>query len=168
MFEKLSRSRLATCVAAAVVLVVSASASLAVDLADRIKTVDGEFETVFQDLQDAVINRGLSIVYLGHIDKMLERTASAAADGAASPYLSARYFQFCNSSLTHESLRADPRNIAMCPFLVFAYETTSEPGRIAIGYRAPDLAPGDASETVGVKVHAYLAEIIQQVADEAQ
>ena len=27
---------------------------------------------------------------------------------------------------------------------------------------------GDASEAVGVKVHAYLAEIIQQVADEAQ
>lgn len=168
MFKGFCRSLLATCVAAAVMLVVSATVVQAVDLADRIRTVDGEFELVFQDLQDAVINRGLSIVYLGHIDKMLERTAAAAADGAASPYLNARYFQFCNSSLTHESLRADPRNIAMCPFLVFAYETTSEPGKISLGYRAPDLAPGDASQAVGVKVHAYLAEIIQQVADEAQ
>lgn len=160
--------RLMHCVAAGVMLAVSATAGLAVDLADRIRTVDGEFELVFQDLQDAVINRGLSIVYMGHIDKMLDRTASAAADGAASPYLNARYFQFCNSSLTHESLGVDPRNIAMCPFLLFAYETVTEPGKISIGYRAPDLAPGEASDAVGAKVHAYLAEIIQQVADEAQ
>lgn len=68
MFEKFDRSRVATCVAAAALLVVSATAGLAVDLADR----------------------------------------------------------------------------------------------------APDLAPGNASKAVGVKVHAYLAEIIQQVADEAQ
>jgi hypothetical protein len=168
MFDKFAHSRFARWVGAGVVVAVSTTASLAVDLADRIKTVDSEFETVFHDLQDAVINRGLSIVYLGHIDKMLDRTAAAAVGGAASPYLHARYFQFCSASLTHQSLRADPRNIAMCPFLLFAYETVREPGKISIGYRAPDLAPGEASDAVGVKVHAYLAEIIQQVADEVQ
>ena len=38
----------------------------------------------------------------------------------------------------------------------------------ATACRALDLAPGEASEAAGVKVHAYPAEIIQQVAGEAQ
>ncbi len=59
MFEGFARLRFTRWLAAGVVVVVSTTASLAVDLADRIKTVDGEFEPVFQDLQDAVINRGL-------------------------------------------------------------------------------------------------------------
>lgn len=44
---------------------------------DRMKTVEATFESVLQDLQDAVVNRGLVIDYIGHVDTMLERTADA-------------------------------------------------------------------------------------------
>ena len=151
----------------AVLLSCTATFASANDLEERIKTIEDDFEFVFQDLQDAVINKGLEVVYVGHIDQMIERTAKVAADGKPSPYKHARYFQFCNASLTQESLRTDPRNIAMCPFLLFAFETVAEPGKVSIGYRAPDLAPGEASDAIGKKIHAYLAGIIQQVADEA-
>ncbi len=50
MFDNFPRSRFARWVGASVVVAVSTTASLVVDLADRIKTVDGEFELVFQDL----------------------------------------------------------------------------------------------------------------------
>jgi hypothetical protein len=129
------------------------------------KTVEAAFDTVFQDLTDAVVNRGLVIDYTGHVDTMLSRTASVAGSGK-SPYANARYMQFCSSTLTHEAVAADASNISMCPYLVFAYETTAEPGKVVIGFRPPDLRNDDASKAVRQKVEKLLGQIVSEAADQ--
>jgi len=134
-------------------------ASLASDAGDHIKTVDGSFEEVFQNMQDAVINTGLVIDYVGHVNKMLERTSGVAGEGK-SPYLSARYFQFCSSTLTHDAVSADVKNLAMCPYVIFAYETQARPGKISVGYREPVLTSSVKSKTIAAKVRTLLQKII--------
>ncbi len=139
---------------------------------DTIKTVTGDFDEVFADLQDLVINRGLVIDYVGHVDKMLERTAEAAKGSGSSsgvaPYLNARYMQFCSSALTHEAVEADAQNMAMCPYLVFAYETKADPGRISVGYRQITLAPSPASQAAQAKVHDLLQAIVNDAVGQNQ
>lgn len=127
----------------------------------RMQTVDAAFDTVIQDLQDAIINRGLVIDYVGHVDTMLERTAEAAGV-KETPYLNARYMQFCSSALTHEAAAADPSNLSMCPYLVFAYEARTAPGKVVIGYRAPDVRSDAASQAAGALVEALLKEIVDE------
>jgi len=131
-----------------------------------IKTITGDFDEVFGDLQDAVINRGLVIDYVGDVGKMLERTADAAKGATGSntkvPYLNARYLQFCSSALTHQAVDADVQNIAMCPYVVFAYQTRAEPGKVSVGYRQIQLAPSDASQVALTKVHDLLQAVVNE------
>lgn len=134
-----------------------------------IKTITGDFDEVFGDLQDAVINRGLVIDYVGDVGKMLERTADAAkgADTKA-PYLNARYLQFCSSALTHQAVDADVQNLAMCPYVVFAYQTRAEPGEVSVGYRQIQLAPSDASQAALAKVHGLLKAVVDDAVGETR
>lgn len=156
-------STMASAAAAALMLAFSAGAVSvqASDLPSTMKTVEGGFDTVFQDLTDAVINRGLVIDYTGHSGTMLERTADVAGQGA-SPFVNARYMQFCSAPLTHESVAADPSNISMCPYLVFAYETRANPGTVVVGYRKPDMRDDDASKAVSAKIEVLLQEIVDE------
>lgn len=127
----------------------------------RMKSVDASFDTVLQDLQDAIVNRGLVIDYVGHVDTMLERTAEASGV-KETPYLNARYMQFCSSALTHEAAAADPSNLSMCPYLVYAYEARTAPGKVVVGYRAPDVRGDAASQAAGALVEALLKEIVDE------
>jgi uncharacterized protein (DUF302 family) len=130
---------------------------------DTIKTVTGDFDEVFGDLQDAVINRGLVIDYVGDVGKMLERTAEAAkGSDTKAPYLNARYLQFCSAVLTHEAVGADVHNLAMCPYVVFAYQTRAEPGEVSVGYRQITLAPAAPSQAAQAKVHALLQAVVNE------
>jgi hypothetical protein len=149
-------------------LALSVVTSLPVRAADDMvpmKTVEASFDVVFQDLTDAVINRGLVIDYTGHVDTMLSRTADAAG-AAKSPFANARYMQFCSSGLTHEAVAADASNISMCPYLVFAYETAAEPGKVVVGFRPPDLRNDEASRAVRQKVEKLLGDIVSEAADQ--
>ncbi|MEM7635248.1 MAG: DUF302 domain-containing protein [Pseudomonadota bacterium] len=136
---------------------------LAGEPAKTIKTVTGDFDEVFGDLQDAVINRGLVIDYVGDVGKMLERTAEAATGSdTAAPYLNARYLQFCSAAITHEAVGADVHNLAMCPYLIFAYQTRAEPGEVSVGYRQVTLAPSAASQAAQTKVHNLLQAVVNE------
>jgi uncharacterized protein (DUF302 family) len=137
--------------------------------AETIKTVAGSFDEVFADLQDAVINRGLVIDYVGDVGKMLERTADAASQSAgAPPLLHARYLQFCSAAITHEAIAADVQNLAMCPYVVFAYETRADPGKIAVGYRQVELAAASPSQAAQTKVHELLQAVVNETTRASQ
>lgn len=159
----LLRSFLLTLVA---VTLASAGVCGAQDRRDfTVKHRDAPFEEVFQDLQDAVINHGLVIDYVGHINEMLARTADVAADDDATdntPYLNAKFLQFCSATLTHEAVRADPHNLATCPYVVFAFETNDRPGRITVGYRNPELGVPGPTRFVMEKVTRLLEEVVEQ------
>lgn len=136
------------------------ASTVAAEQGQYLKTVDASFDQVFQDLQDEVINKGLVIDYTGHVDTMLQRTAEVSGV-EKSPYLKAKYFHFCSSSLTHEAAAADTRNIAMCPYLIFAYETQAKPGTVSIGFHEPNLTSSAESQAVASKIRDLLRGIVE-------
>ncbi len=150
----------------------TSSSVFASEPGDTIKTVAGDFDEVFGDLQDAVINRGLVIDYVGDVGKMLERTADVAKGTTGSdskaPYLNARYLQFCSAVVTHQAVDVDVRNLAMCPYVVYAYEARAEPGKVSVGYRQIELAPSPASQAAQTAVHNLLQAVVNEVTGENQ
>ncbi len=133
--------------------------SSASDQGTQIKTVEGSYEEVFQTMQDAVIDRGLVIDYVGHVDKMLERTA-AAVGKEGSPYLHARYLQFCSAPLTHEAVSENLSNLFVCPLVVFAFETKAAPGKISIGFRELRTSTSNGLRADASKLNALLQSVI--------
>lgn len=115
------------------------------------------FEDVVLDLENAIINRGLAVDYRGRIGEMLQRTAEDV--GAEEQiYDNAEFFQFCSAVLSRKSMEADPRNIAYCPYILFAYEEAGGEGGVTVGYRKLPSGPGRDD------VNALLDEIAREAA----
>ena len=132
-------------------------------------TATGNFDDVVFDLENAIIDEGLVIDYRGYVNDMLERTsdvASASTDGAKSPYADATYMHFCSAALTHAVVAADSENIAICPYVVFAYELHSEPGTVHVGYRRPIAGPSEATQAALADIEALLDKIVRAAAGE--
>jgi len=117
----------------------------------------GKFEDVLFELNNAIIDRGLVVDRTGHLQTMLERTSKAV--GSKTPYIEAKYLQFCSARLTHGAVSANPFNIAICPYVVFIFELKSDPGKIHVGYRRPIAGPSKRPRTAPAKVEALLDEI---------
>ena len=151
-------------------LVIGAGTALADDRRDY--TVhykqDADFEEVFADLEDAIINKGLVIDYVGFVNTMINRTAAAVTDSAGyeSPYLNAKFLQFCSAKLTHEAIQISPKNIATCPYVVFVYQTREKPDRIVMGYRNPEIGIPGPTRFVMEKVDNLIKEIVADALSE--
>ena len=130
---------------------------------------EGEFADVLQDVKDAIIDRGLVIDYVGHVDTMLERTSetvgSVTERGVKSPFLAAKYVQFCSAKLTHDAVSANPYNIAVCPYVVFVFEERAAPGQIVVGYRRPIPGPSRLTRRALNKIEAMLSEIMAEATE---
>ncbi len=130
------------------------------------KTKAASFDEIFAELQDVIINEGLVIDFVGHVDNMLLRTSEAAASvtpsGQKSPYLNAKYLQFCSANLTHKAISADPHNLAICPYVFFIYETHSNPGNVTVGFRPPLFGPSKRSGKIKAQVIEFLQGIIDK------
>lgn len=126
----------------------------------------GNFSDVYVDLQNAIINKGLVIDYVGHLDHMLDRTSASAGSvtktGSKSPYLAAKFMQFCSAKLSHEVISANPQNIAICPYVVFVYEEKSSPGIVHVGYRRPITGPSKLSRKVFAKIEKLMDDIVKE------
>jgi uncharacterized protein (DUF302 family) len=148
-------------------LIATYAPTKAEDLGYMLYAKAGKYDDVRDDLKDAIIKRGFVIDYVGHFNKMLERTAEVAGRGAAakqqSPYLNAEFVQFCPSKLTHEAVNANPIAIANCPIAVFVYEFKHEPGKIQLGFRTPVASPS----RVSTEINGRLVELLDGIAKEA-
>ena len=126
----------------------------------------GVFEEVLQDLKDAIVNRGYVVDFVGHVDTMLDRTSGASKSvtetGSRSPFLNAKYVQFCSAKLTHEAVSANPYNVVICPHVFFAFEDKAKPGRIVVGYRRPEPGPSKRSRKAFAKVDDLMMAIIKE------
>jgi uncharacterized protein (DUF302 family) len=126
-----------------------------------VRSVEGAFEDVLGDLESAVVNKGLVIDYTGNVGDMLARTADAV--GKPSPYKQAKYMQFCSAPLTNAVTNASPANLSVCPFIVYAYETVAEPGKVYVGYRKPAAVEGAEKEVAAIE--ELLAGVVAEVAE---
>lgn len=140
------------------------SSAFAQDRKDfAVKHKTAPYDDVFQDLQDAVIQKGLVIDYIGHTNTMLTRTSEVASVEKSehpTPYLNANYVQFCSSALTHEAVAANPYNLATCPFVIFLFETHEKPGRIAVGYRKPEMGITGPTYEIMKKADQLLNDLV--------
>ena len=126
---------------------------------------EASFEDVEFNLENAVVDRGLVVNYKGFLNAMLERTAEVAlADGAnyKSPYLNAIYLHFCSATLTHQAIEADIENIAICPYVMYAYELRATPGTVTVGYRRPIASNSEASQKAFAKIEKLLSGIAKE------
>jgi len=96
--------------------------------------VEGEYDDVRYDLEDAIVTQGLTVDHVSHVSDMLQRTAGVI-EGAKQIYVKGEQFQFCSAKLSRDAMQADPANIVFCPYMVFMYERADAPGKIHIGYR---------------------------------
>ena len=137
--------------------------STAAAQSDEIRTSvsKSSFEDAKFELTNAIVNRGLVIDYTGRLADMLARTGKDV--GSDKPiYRHAEYVTFCSAKLSRAMMEADPANAAMCPYVMFFYETAAKPGEVVIGYRRP-LLRGDAkSKAALTEVDNLLAGILKE------
>lgn len=146
--------------AAVLALTVTASVSQARPKADggvRIYAAKGSYDDIKQELVDAIINRGFKIDYNGKIGAMLERTSKDT--GVESAYKNAEFFTFCSATYSGQAMKADPRTIGFCPYVLFIYELKSKPGEILLGYRRPALIGPKQSKDALTKIDKLLDKI---------
>jgi hypothetical protein len=126
------------------------------------KSINAEFTDVSNDIVDAIVNRGFVVDYNAKVGEMLNRTAADV--GVDKPvYAHAETWQFCSATLSHAMVAVNPVNMAFCPFVVFAYETTSAPGAVVVGYRRYAIIDDTETRDVLDKIDSYLSEIIAEV-----
>lgn len=122
-----------------------------------IEVPGGEFDTVAQDLNDAIVNKGFVIDYHGFIGDMLKRTAADVGSSTAL-YEDAEFFTFCSAVVSRRVMEADAGNIAYCPYVLFVYREAGEGAAVKVGFRR--LPEGGGRD----EVNAVLEEIARAAA----
>ena len=130
----------------------------------QVVTAEGSFEDVKFGLNDAIINRGLKVIYKGNIAQMLERTGGAVK-GARKIYDNAEFFLFCSAPHSHGTMQADPANIAYCPYSIFIYTLVGEKDKVHVGYRRPSGGASEASKKALAGVETLLKAIIKETVE---
>ena len=125
-----------------------------------VQQTNSDFDTALFGLENAIVNRGLVIDHIGHVGKMLERTSKATS--GSSPYIGARYLNFCSAKLSQAAMQADPDNLAVCPYVMFVYELKSEPGKARIGYRRPIASTKPSAKQALADIEQLLDAIIKE------
>jgi|MudIll2142460700_1097286.scaffolds.fasta_scaffold25438_4 uncharacterized protein (DUF302 family) len=115
-------------------------------------SADARFDTVRDDLHDAIIARGLVIDNTSYVAKMLDRTGKDVgstkaiyADGQG------QAFSFCSAVLSRKTMEADPHNMVFCPYTLVVYRTAAEPGKVHVAYRRPMLPDGSEAARASLK-----------------
>ncbi|MEE9315302.1 MAG: DUF302 domain-containing protein [Rhizobiaceae bacterium] len=127
--------------------------------------VEAPFEDVRQDLGDGVVSLGYKVDHESFIGDMLART-SADVGGKKSIFKKAELIQFCSAVLSRAAMEADPANIAFCPYILFAYERTDEPGKVHVGFRRLDETGSEASKKALAKINSVLDGIAKEAANQ--
>jgi hypothetical protein len=126
----------------------------------RTYTRRAAYDDVKFELTNAVIGRGLTIDYTGHIGRMLERTGADV--GSSKPlYRAAEFLTFCSAKLSRAMMEADLANVGFCPYVVFLYEAADKPGEIVVGYRRPQPSGNEASRKALAEIDALLDGIVK-------
>ena len=115
-------------------------------------SVEGEFESVRDDLQNAIIAKGLVIDHTSFVGKMLDRTGKDV--GSNKPIFSegrGQAFTFCSATISRKTMEADVHNIAFCPYALVIYNSVAEPKKVYVAYRRPVLSEGSEAAKAALK-----------------
>lgn len=127
----------------------------------KLYTVKRDFDTVKEDVEIAITNRGLVIDHTSHIGAMLERTGKDL--GTAKPiYGNAGSMQFCSATVSRRTMEADPTNIVFCPYIIVYYTLHQDPKTVYVGYRRPLPAGSEASRASIKEIENLLDGIVKE------
>jgi uncharacterized protein (DUF302 family) len=115
-------------------------------------SVEGEFDSVRDDLQNAIIAKGLVIDNTSYIAKMLERTGKdVGSTKALYTENHGQAFSFCSATISRKTMEADVHNMAFCPYSLVVYSSVAEPKKVYVAYRRPVLAEGSEAAKASLK-----------------
>jgi len=121
-----------------------------------------QFDDARDEIENAILSQGLVVDSNSKVGEMLNRTAPDLGI-QENVYNRAETWHFCSALLSHQLIAADPHNIAFCPYVIFAYETTQSPGEVVIGYRKPALQGSAETVDVLTKIDRLLRSIIESI-----
>ncbi len=127
----------------------------------KMRKVESTFEYVFDDIKSAITDRGIKINNISYIGKMLARTAKAV--GASKQVFgddNAVAIEFCSSTISRDTMEADPHNIVFCPYIITVYSLPGEKDTTYVSYRIPTPVGTPESQASIKAVETLLEEII--------
>lgn len=144
----------------------AASNASATDGADALatRTVERSFADARIDLQNAIVNQGLTIDFNGKIGDMLKRTGKDVG-ATGDLYTDAEYFTFCSSRLSRRMMDADPENMGLCPYVMFVYERVDATGKVTVGYKKLPHRGAEASKMALNEINALLEKILLEATE---
>ena len=126
-------------------------------------TEDG-YEVIRDNLEQAIIGRGLVVSSISHVGDMLARTDLDLGTNQQI-YAHAEVLEFCSYALSRRMMEADPANIVFCPYGIAIFERADQPGKVYLGHRRlQGLGSGVVNETMK-EIDALLDDIIQEAMD---
>lgn len=120
----------------------------------------GDFNSVRENLELAITERGMVISGVSHVGEMLERTGKDL--GAGGPlYRHAEIVEFCSAVLSRRMMEADPHNIVSCPFGIAIYVLPEEPDMVYVAYRRPVSSASEKSKEAAQAVEELIKGIVK-------
>ena len=126
-----------------------------------VRSVKGEFDDIKERVTQAIETRGLVLNYTARVGDMLERTGKDIGR-TRRVYAKAEVLEFCSAVLSRDTMEADPRNIAFCPYAIAIYALPEEPGKVYLSYRKPGGLGSRKSITALRAVEKLLDEIVRE------
>jgi len=125
---------------------------------------DADFETVRDEVKNAILVRGLVIDNTSYIGKMLDRTRKdVGSDKVVYHDAHAEAFSFCSATVSRQTMEASPHNIVFCPYTIAVYSTAAEPKKTYVAFRRPVARdPSEASRAALGKVENLLDGIARE------
>lgn len=128
----------------------------------KVHTINNSYENVRDDLELAITARGIRVNLVSHIGDMLVRTGKDI--GRNKPvFAHAEAFEFCNSTISRNTMEADPRNIVFCPYVIAVYSLPGEQKKTYIAYRRPPMIGSEASKKALRQIEALYDSIVDEV-----
>ena len=121
--------------------------------------IEGKFDEVSNNIQAAIISKGINIAHILPAGEMLHRTGNTFGY-KNDVYSNAQTFEFCSAAISHKLARVDPENIVLCPFTISVYTLTDKAEMVNLSYRIPVGKPG--TEEVVKEVVGLIESIIEE------
>jgi uncharacterized protein (DUF302 family) len=125
---------------------------------------EDDYEVIRNNLEQAIIGRGLVVSSISHVGDMLARTG-LDLETTQQIYIHAEVLEFCSSALSRRMMEADPTNIVFCPYGIAIFERVDQPGKVYLAHRRlQGLGSGEVIKTMK-EIDALLDGIIQEAVD---
>jgi uncharacterized protein (DUF302 family) len=122
---------------------------------------EGKYADVLDELNQAIINRGLVVGTTSRVQEMLARTGKDLG-GRSVLYENADVLQFCSAVLSRKAMEADPRNIIFCPYGIAVWTEAGKPERVFVGYRRTEAPSSPQSAAALKEVEKLLDDIVRE------